>query len=107
MTENEVIEVHIAENIHRIEVIEGFMYSNSDADKKICSKNISILTKINGLLQEIQQYRAIGTVSEFRELKEKATEKKAIDHFEFSPCPRCGSTETLGDGFCYVCGTER
>lgn len=27
-------------------------------------------------LEEIQQYRAIGTVSEFRELKEKATAKK-------------------------------
>ena len=26
-------------------------------------------------LEEIQQYRAIGTVSEFRELKEKATER--------------------------------
>lgn len=27
-------------------------------------------------LEEIQQYRAIGTVSDFRELKEKATAKK-------------------------------
>jgi sulfatase maturation enzyme AslB (radical SAM superfamily) len=56
-------------------------------------------------LEEIQQYRAIGTVSEFRELKEKA--KNPIDNFEFSPCPKCGSRKSLGDGFCYVCGTER
>ena len=56
-------------------------------------------------LEEVQQLHAIGTVSEFRELKEKATAKKPIDKFEFSPCPRCGSRETLGDGFCYVCGT--
>ena len=49
-------------------------------------------------LEEIQQYRAIGTVSEFRELKEKATAK-------FSPCPKCGSVRSLGDGFCYDCGT--
>ena len=55
MTENEAIEIHIAENIHRIEVIEDFMHSNSDADKETCSKNISVLTTINGLLQEIQQ----------------------------------------------------
>lgn len=64
MTENEIIETHIAENIRRIEVIENFMHSNSDADKETCSKNISVLTKINGLLQEIQQYRAIGTVDQ-------------------------------------------
>ena len=72
MTENEAIEIHIAENIHRIEVIEDFMHSNSDADKETCSKNISVLTKINGLLREIQQYRAIGTIEEFKALKEKS-----------------------------------
>lgn len=64
MTENEAIEIHIAENIHRIEVIENFMHNNSDADKENCIKNISVLTKINGLLQEIQEYRAIGLTME-------------------------------------------
>ena len=64
MTENEAIEIHIAENIHRIEVIEDFMHSNSDADKETCSKNILVLTRINVLLQEIQQYRSIGTIEE-------------------------------------------
>lgn len=54
---------------------------------------------ISDAIDELKQYRAIGTVSEFRELKEKATAKKPIDHFDFSPCPKCGSTETLGDGF--------
>lgn len=55
--------------------------------------------------ERLAEYEDIGTVSEFRELKEKATAKKQNDKFEFSPCPRCGSRETLGDGFCYVCGT--
>ena len=45
-------------------------------------------------LEEIQQYRAIGTVSEFRELKEKATAKKVIQHriddLTFYICPTCG-----------------
>lgn len=59
------------------------------------------------LLEELEAYRAIGTVSECRELKEKATAKKPIDTFKFSPCPKCGSKESLGDGFCYNCGTER
>lgn len=66
MTEIEAIEIHIAENIHRIEVIEDFMHSNSDAKKETCSKNISVLTKINGLLREIQQYREIGTVEGYK-----------------------------------------
>ena len=46
----------------------------------------------------MREYEKIGTVSEFRELKEKATAK-------FSPCPKCGSVRSLGDGFCYDCGT--
>lgn len=59
MTENEAIEIHIAENIHRIEVIENCMHTMPDADKETCKKNIKILTTVNGLLQEIQQYRAL------------------------------------------------
>lgn len=58
MTEQEAIEIHIAENIHRIEVIEDFMHTHSD--DAVCRKNISVLSKINGLLQMLQQYREIG-----------------------------------------------
>ena len=102
MTENEIIETHIAENIHRIEVIERFIHSNPSADKEKCEKNKKVLTSVNGLLQEIQQYRTIGTVEdikkgikqseeefdmlmkyssigtieEFKALKEKSTAKK-------------------------------
>lgn len=67
MTENEAIELHIGENLGRIGVIEEFLRTNPDADGKECKKNIQILTKINGALQEIQQYRSIGTVEECRE----------------------------------------
>ena len=71
MTENEAIKIHTEGNIHRIEVIEKFMHSDINANEENCRKNISVLTKINGLLDEIQQYRAIGTVEEFKTLKEK------------------------------------
>ena len=45
-------------------------------------------------LEEIQQYRAIGTEEEFRELKEKATAKKVIKlegngYYDYK-CPICG-----------------
>lgn len=64
MTENEAIKLHISENIHRIEVIEDFLMTNSDANDKECRKNIDILTKINKVLEEVQRYRAIGTPEE-------------------------------------------
>ena len=54
--------------------------------------------QIAKMFEELKQYRAIGTVFEFRQLKEKATAK-------ISPCPKCGSVRSLGDGFCYDCGT--
>ena len=71
MTEQEAIQLHISENIHRIEVIEDFLSTNSDANDKECRKNIDILTKTNKALEEVQQYRAIGTVEELKESKEQ------------------------------------
>lgn len=71
MTENEAIKLHISENIHRIEVIEDFLMTNSDANDKECRKNIDILTKINKALEEIQQYRAIGTVEELQKAEKE------------------------------------
>ena len=72
MNENEAINLHIGENLHRISTIEEFLRTNSDADDKKCKKNINILTKVNGALQEIQEYREIGTVEEFREAMVKS-----------------------------------
>jgi len=103
MTENEAIEVHIGENLHRISVIEEFLKTNSNADDKECKKNISILMKINGALQEIQQYRLIGTVEECREAVEKQRAKKpniwgdGYDDegnmiYDMYDCPNCGKS---------------
>lgn len=44
-------------------------------DEKISHQESLILCN---LIEEIQQYRAIGTVEEFKALKEKATSKKVI-----------------------------
>ena len=67
---------------------------------------------IENLFEEIQQYRAIGTVSEFRELKEKATAKK----LKHGVCPNCSTNndmiiKNLGNPqghktiFCWNCGS--
>lgn len=103
MSEKEAIEIHIAENIHKIEVIENFMYRVPDADKEKCRKNISVLSKINGLLQEIQQYRAIGTVEECREaverMKPMSTNENIITislYFEIHDADMYGGKGTIG-----------
>lgn len=56
-------------------------------------------------LEEIQQYKAIGTVSEFRELKEKATAKKAVLKKGVYHCPSCGMAYAVVlQGYCTFCG---
>lgn len=65
--------------------------------------------------EELKQYRAIGTVSEFRELKEKATAKKPIlsksmmTKREYQICPICERL-VLYDGikfdYCQYCGQK-
>ena len=58
--------------------------------------------------KEIQQYRAIGTVSEFRELKEKATAKKPkkVEGYGIFDCPHCNGVLFASDKhkYCPCCG---
>lgn len=90
MTEQQAIQLHITENIHRIEVIGDFLSTNSDANDKECRKNIDILTKTNKALEEVQQYRAIGTPEECRAAVEKQNAKKPIRNDKCT-CPSCGT----------------
>ena len=53
-------------------------------------------------LEELQQYRAIGTVEEFKALKEKSVAKKPIDKELYIECPSCGNIVTE-DSYCQ-CG---
>lgn len=58
---------------------------------KECRKNIQVLTKINGVLQEIQEYKAIGTVEECQKAMERQNPKKpAKDKHNHDCCPNCG-----------------
>ena len=92
MTEQEAIQLHISENIHIIEVIEDFLSTNSDSNDKECRKNIDILTKINKALEEVQQYRAIGTPKECRTAVDKQKAKKPKEYEDkFYACATCGN----------------
>ena len=51
------------------------------------------------------QYNDIGTVSEFRELKEKATAKTARLKKGIYHCPSCGMAfAVVEQGYCIFCG---
>lgn len=105
MKENEAIKLHISENIHRIEVIEDFLMTNSDANDKECRKNIDILTKINKALEEVQKCRAIGKPEECRAAVEKQTAKRPriIGNAMICPsCPRC--FKSASPTYCPSCG---
>lgn len=63
-------------------------------------------------LEEIQQYRALGTVEEFKALKEKKPKKQKNNkviytHDSYAYCPHCKhSIETLFISHCTVCEGE-
>lgn len=99
-----LIESHIEECKHRIGVINGFMETNSDADEDNCCENILRLKTAISALEELQQYRQIGTPEECREARERQQAKAAINNNGFH-CPCCGGIFKYGrDAYCSRCG---
>ena len=92
----------------------------SDIELEDFCKFSDALTLSVSSLEEIQQYRAIGTVEECREAREKQKGKKPIILSEQSAesegklyiakyfkCPTCGNTSTYFGGLpnnCHNCG---
>lgn len=110
MTENEAI----ARMKYRIETATDI--AGNDADRK-AYEDMEMAIKD---LEEIQQYRAIGTVDECRDAVERYRKKKPIILSEQSAesegklyvakyfkCPTCGNTSTYFGGLpnnCHNCG---
>ena len=60
-------------------------------------------------LEEIQQYRAIGTIEEFKDLKEKSVAKKPRVYANGTRhCPNedCEEVIYTSDEYCLKCGTK-
>lgn len=57
--------------------------------KKECEHHNSVMDMAIQALEEIEQYRSIGTVEEFKALKEKAEPKK--DNNDGGRCKACGT----------------
>lgn len=78
--------------------LEQIKAHNEDNYKTYLADEVAITA-----LLEIQQYRAIGTIDEFKALKEKAEPKKVAYQGEHEKCPTCGSFRVFGK-YCTGCG---
>lgn len=102
MTENEAIE--------RLKCMRLFMEINHrNSENKFLEDDYIANNMAIKALEEIQQYRSIGTVSECREAVEKQRGKKPIDGkvrkcVGYYQCPACGGLLTTNKGFCEDCG---
>ena len=65
-------------------------------------------------MEEVEQYRALGTVEELKEAREKQVAKKPIGKYTDYKCSVCGrrvrsgkgSSSRQRDNFCQKCGTK-
>ena len=97
MTENEAIKI-LKKTTEHTKVYEDDVVFTSDF--------VKAYEKAIQALEEIQQYRAIGTVEELQALKEKSVAKKPIDKIMYLECPTCGDVGILDCGYCSVCGQK-
>lgn len=104
MTENEAIE-YIKNMAFMCEKHEKCEYGNQCTTKCLKATKMAIKS-----LEEIQQYRAIGTIEEFKALKEKNTPKKikyeCYCGFKDSICPVCERGIDNEDKYCKRCGQK-
>ena len=103
MTENDAIK-EIETSLELAEMCEP----NREREKEIKAYKIAIQS-----LQKVQQFESIGTIEEFKSLKEKSVAKKPI-RSDLCTCPSCGThneiikkrrnTVTFDTVYCWYCG---
>lgn len=98
-----------------IEVLNSYIHSTKELnncfpeDKDSNNKDIKAFNIAIKAIEEIKQYREIGTVEELKVLKEKSIAKKVIrlknhDYYDYK-CPTCGFSDLycMGKKYC-SCG---
>ena len=101
MTENENLKKQITDDLSAV-----LKEAKSMGCKEVtCFRHIPLqnVETVIQALEEIQQYKAIGTIEEFKALKEKNTPKKVAYQGEHEKCPNCGSFHVFGK-HCTECG---
>lgn len=100
MTENE-IRKYIEELREKARLFSKNGYATAGMEKAFNKSADSI----ENLLNELEAYRAIGTIEEFKALKEKNTPKKrGIWKSGHTCCPNCERGVLTADRFCSYCG---
>ncbi len=104
MTENEAINYLRQIDPKHIECVE--LIDMKEVWENI-PKAVSVAEKA---LREIQQYRAIGTVEEYREAREMQRAKKPIlsapcKSINYYLCPNCNKILNINKPFCCDCGS--
>ena len=100
MTENEAIKI-LKKTTEHTKVYEDDVVFTSDF--------VKAYEKAIHALEELQQYRAIGTIDEFKALKEKNEPKELAEHnfqdeVHYYLCPSCRSIVSCNQNYCDECG---
>jgi len=107
MTENEAI-INLKTILEEATNDEDSVCYVTSCDKEHLEMAIQALEKqsmVNEILNELREYSSIGTVEEFKDLKEKNTPKKVEYQGEHEKCPSCGSFHVFGN-YCTECGQK-
>lgn len=101
MTEYESIEELKDENEHCYDQCEGCC---SEVEENVCTCRDAIILSV------LEQYRAIGTVEECREARERQRGKKPVlsapcKSINYYLCPNCNKILNINKPFCCDCGS--
>ena len=107
MKPEEAIEILENKKEYSKRITDNFL-DHSSVEIKDANETIEMCDMAISALKEIQQYRAIGTVEECREAREKQKPKNPVkDKYHHNCCPNCGwivSGECgYGEEFCPHC----
>lgn len=98
MTENEAKAIRFIENIksHATVTLDHIAKEEPNVSPLVYKGREEKADTILKMIEELRQYRAIGTPEECRAAVKKQTAKKPIVH----QCPACGNAVMLSDGKC-------
>ena len=103
MTENEVIK-----ELHSIRPRGSIIPQKRAEALDMAIQALEKQSMVNEILHELREYSTIGTIEEFKALKEKSVAKKVIRWADGSEhCPCCDfDNSAIGYGVCIDCGQK-
>lgn len=97
------------DNAHRkadVPEMQKQMISIAEDEERFIAVYEESVKMFNLIMNEIEAYRAIGTIEECRAAVEKQVAKKPVDKIMFLECPNCGDVGILDCLYCSCCGQK-